>query len=245
MTHKEEFYIKSYHVDFNRDIKISSLMLFFQEAAWASALSLGFGYDDMSAKGLYWVMSRMRFELLELPSWGDVVRVETWPVGVEGLFFRRDFEIYIEDRLIARGVAPHIVLDSKTGRPKRDSDIDIPFPRKSEKFAVESIPTRLLFNCVDVVARREVRYSDLDFNDHVNNTIYFDWVSDCFDKEFYSNYTISSFQLEFLSETHMGDHIELRIGKITDNHFQHEAYNIDSGKVVFKAETLWINRPNA
>jgi hypothetical protein len=54
----------------------------------------------------------------------------------------------------------------------------------------------------------------------------------------YQKYKLSGFTLEFLSETHWSDEIELRIGG-SDLESDVEAFELSSGTTLFKAILNW------
>ena len=236
---KESFEIKSYHVDFKQTLKPSSFMQFFQEVASNHAATLGAGYEPLMARELFWALSRLKVEIIRMPRWGESILIETWPCGAEGLFFRRDFIVYDKDQeVIIRGVSGWLLLAVSTLRPQRPARIGIALPLNEGKRSLEYFPERITARTELVAFRKTVAYNEIDQNLHVNNTRYLDWATDCFQMKHYQEYTLEGFTLEFMSETHWGDEIELRIGSVglTSNI---EAFELASGTTLFKAILNW------
>lgn len=54
-----------------------------------------------------------------------------------------------------------------------------------------------------------MKYSEIDINQHANNARYGEWIMDSFNKEELDDITITSIQINFLSERKLGDEVEI------------------------------------
>lgn len=215
-------------------------MQLFQEAAGNHAQHLGAGYAALLKEKLFWALSRIRVEILQLPKWGDEIHIETWPCSLVGPFFRRDFIFYNQqNQPICKGVSGWLLLNSETMRPQRADRLGIGLPFNEGKFALETFPDRLSGTSETVVFSKEILYNEIDVNYHVNNTRYLDWVMDCFNSDFYQKHQLKSFALEFLGEMHWGDEVELLSGQ-EETSFHIQAVNKKSDKIAFRANIEWI-----
>lgn len=236
---EESFEIKSFDVDFQQNLKPSALMQFFQEVASNHAASLGGGYDVLIERDLFWALSRLKVEITRMPHWGELILIETWPCGNEGLFFRRDYIVYDKDQnIIIRGVSGWLLVAVQTLRPQRPSQLGIVLPVNKGKKSLPYFPDRIATQTTKVAFRKTVAYNEIDQNLHVNNTRYLDWATDCFQLKHYQECKLTDFSLEFLSETHWGDEIELRIGGLTLKS-DIEAFEQSTGTTLFKAVLNW------
>jgi acyl-ACP thioesterase len=240
---KENFRITSYQVDFQENIKPTSLMQLFQEAAGNHAQHLGAGYEALIREKLFWALSRIRVEIDQLPKWGEEIHIETWPCSLVGPFFRRDFLFYNQqNEIICKGVSGWLLLSAETMRPQRSDRLSIELPFNEGKYAVEVFPERLNGLAEVPVFSKKILYNEIDVNNHVNNTRYLDWVMDCFDSDFYREHRLDGFTLEFLGEMHWGDEVELLSGKEKDT-FHIQAVNMNTRKTAFKADVTWSGLP--
>lgn len=214
-------------------------MQLFQEAAGNHAQHLGAGYSALVEEKLFWALSRIRVEILRMPKWGDEIHIETWPCRLVGPFFRRDFIFYNDhNEVICRGVSGWLLISTENMRPQRADRLSFELPFNQGKYALESFPDRINGKAELPVFSKKILYNEIDVNNHVNNTRYLDWVMDCFDSNFYLAHELKSFSLEFLSEMHWGDEVELMSGEEGSSiHIQ--AVNLQSGKVAFKADLEW------
>jgi medium-chain acyl-[acyl-carrier-protein] hydrolase len=236
---KESFKITSYQVDFREQIKPTSLMQLFQEAAGNHAQHLGAGYAALAEEKLFWALSRIKVEIQKTAKWGDEIHIETWPCSLVGPFFRRDFMFFNHhDEVICRGVSGWLLLNAETMRPQRANKLAIELPFNEGKFALTTFPDRLNGKAETPIFSKTILYNEIDVNNHVNNTRYLDWVMDCFGREYYRSHTLKSFTLEFLGEMYWGNEVEL-ISEQEDLLFHIQAVNKETGKIAFRADVNW------
>lgn len=236
---RENFDIKSYNVDFQQNMKPSALMQFFQEVASNHAAELGAGYEDLIARELFWALSRLTVEIGRMPRWGESILIETWPCGSEGLFFRRDFIVYDQNhQIIIRAVSGWLLVAAQTLRPQRPSMLGIELPVNNGRKSLDYFPDRIMAQTEHIAFNKKVAYNEIDQNLHVNNTRYLDWATDCFQLKHYQDHLLTRFSLEFLSETHWGDEIELHIGTVAMDSAI-EAREPTTATKLFKAVLNW------
>jgi acyl-ACP thioesterase len=82
-----------------------------------------------------------------------------------------------------------------------------------------------------------IGYSDIDFNGHLNNSKYVDYILDCFPVEDHKNYMIHTVDLHFNQEALPGDSITLckDLAKMNENMIYIEGINQKDSNVVFKS----------
>ena len=209
----DTYIIRSYDTDCSQSARITSLCNFFQESAWKHAHSMGLGWSHLDERGELWVLSRLDMHVTELPRWRDSVTLTTWACGVEKLFALRDFRITAENgRDLAAGTTSWLVIDMKTRRPKRISEIAEGVVIHSRDRALGRNAERLDFALEGRLQRSyEVGYSDIDMNNHVNNVTYIRWALDSFELPFLKERRLTDFSINFLSEALYGDRITVTV----------------------------------
>jgi medium-chain acyl-[acyl-carrier-protein] hydrolase len=86
---------------------------------------------------------------------------------------------------------------------------------------------------------REVRYSDLDLNGHVNNTRYLDWIDDLHTPDWHGKHLPKMFQINFKKEIRPGSRVTLKwIDDPTGKKMATKG-EVD-GKTAFSAEELFL-----
>jgi acyl-ACP thioesterase len=85
---------------------------------------------------------------------------------------------------------------------------------------------------------REVRYSDVDINQHVNSARYIGWLLDSYPREFYQNHALRSLEVNYLAETRWPDSVSIRSQTLSNDKIAHSIVK-SSGQEVCRAELEW------
>lgn len=206
---KEEVKIKVYETGLTGKLKLSFLFNYFQEAAGNHATGLGVGYFQLKEKNLFWILSRIKVNILRMPDWGESVTITTWPKGIDKLFALRDFN-FIDNagNIIVSGTSCWLLVETQKYKIHKIEELGIYVPEENKlKHALsENLEKIKPLKGIPEVYRHKVTYNELDIHQHVNNSRYADWITDNFEK-----YLIKSVQLNFLEETKFGEEIEIKI----------------------------------
>ncbi|MDR1106405.1 MAG: acyl-ACP thioesterase [Treponema sp.] len=204
---RESFPLRFGAVDRSDRLTLWSTFDFFQEAAISHAEALGVGREDMKISGQAWVLSRLSVFWERRPLYGETVTVRSWPRGSEKLFAVRDYDIRdAEDRPVVRGRSGWLVLDMEKRRPLRVQQLMEKLPLNAGENAF-SAPSPALAARENLVrsGERRAAYSDVDYNGHVNNTRYVQWVQDLADFALLEDAEQMRFDINYLSEVKPGE----------------------------------------
>jgi medium-chain acyl-[acyl-carrier-protein] hydrolase len=201
---EKEFEILSFQIDPNGRLRWASLADLLQEVAWKHADSRDFG-QQLFEKGFMWVLSRFHIKVLEMPSWGQHIKIKTAGRGINKLFALREFEVEDgEGKIIAKASSAWLLLDIKSKRPQRPGQV-LPSELFDDNPDNSLLPDKVYLE-VEMEAGKSfsVNYSDLDMNNHVNNVSYIRWIEDfCFENEIHFNELL----INYISEAIMGEEI--------------------------------------
>lgn len=217
---KENRKILATDVDLHQNLRMSTLMKILQEISISHTEELGCTKKESLDRGLLWVVSRVRLEMKRPVKYDEQVRFETWPGKMQHVLFPRYYRAYSEDgEMILNGSAIWFLIEA-TGRnivfPKQHG-IEIPgISLEGEMELPEELRSLKAENFGESTADgensaegksgktgqylRNVRYSDLDLNGHVNNTRYIDWIDDLHDPRWHENHIPKYFQINFKKE---------------------------------------------
>ena len=204
MKHSERITLFSSYFDMNDRLSAKSILNLFQDLAAIHADMIGVGYLSMLDKNLYWILSRIKFDVLKMPIPNTTVVVETWPHEKGRIDFDRDFRILSEDgEVLIVGTSKWCVIDTEKRSLQRTENVNYNgeiYPEKNydDKFAKIAIPADEL----EEQFVHTVRFSDLDHNHHMNNTNYALLSANASKKQIFSHYEIN-----FLNECLLGDEI--------------------------------------
>jgi acyl-ACP thioesterase len=200
------------HVDRSDRLTIFSTFDLFQEAAISHAADLGVGRDDLARTKQLWVLSRISVLMERRPQYGETVTVRSWPLGADRLFAVRDYDIRDgRDRPVIRGRSGWLVLDLEKRRPLRVHQVVESLPPNEGLHALPggagSLDTRP--DLVKAGERRAV-FSDIDYNGHVNNARYIQWIQDLIEPEILEKADKLRMDINYLGEVKYGEITELR-----------------------------------
>lgn len=166
-------------VDRDNVLTLQGVFKLLQEAAIAHANQYDTGTDAMVTRGESWVLKRMAVAIDRYPTYLEPLRVETWSTGIRGSVGNRDFRVHAGDGPpIIRGSSLWLYINVRARSVIRvPAEIAARFPSgPGAPFCPEL--QELAFDAPDPATASalpvSLRYSDVDANDHVNNTAYFD-----------------------------------------------------------------------
>ncbi len=222
--------VGSYQVHPDGKISLTSLADLLQEIAWRHADSADFGRNlvDMN---LMWALSRLEIKVEKFPKWGQSIQLFTGGRGADKLFAFREFLVLDQnDQVLARGMSSWLLLNSETKRIQKPESV-LPAVLFDTKMKPEWQPSKILVSG-ELIASEEVkvRLSDLDLNDHVNNTSYIRWVENLL---FDQGIRPDSIAINYLSECVGGDIVLLKLYK---GDFGSLVAGSVNEKIVFTAE---------
>lgn len=210
---EKEFQLKYYEMDFKRILKPSSLLNFLQDLATINADMLGFGYDFTSEKNLGWFLVRYHFEFDEYPSGLDEILIKTEARGYSKFFAFRDFEIWTADNQtrLGRVVSQWMLVDLDTKNVEQISkiiDFMPVFEKRNDDLLFEKVFPPLK---TDLESAFEIRYDDIDVNQHVNNANYIVWAFETLTWEFRSRHKLKILDIIFKKEVQLGSDVVSKV----------------------------------
>jgi acyl-ACP thioesterase len=214
---QETFALRFGVVDRSDRLTLASTFAFFQEAAISHAESLGVGRDAMARTGQGWILSRISVFMERRPRFGETITVRSWPRGWDRLFAIRDYDIRdASDTPIVRGRSSWIILDIEKRRPLRPQAVMDTLPLNE---GIDALPgggggLETRENLAGAGERRAV-YSDIDYNGHVNNARYIQWIQDIIEPESFDNARQMRLDINYLSEVKPGEVTALLIAPVT------------------------------
>ncbi len=232
--------IRAYDVDFNNKIKISSVSNLLQDVASVHADQLGLGFKDLNKLDLGWVLSWVKLNIERYPAFGDSVNIKTWPRCKFKLYSMRDYTIRNEtgDVLIS-ATSAWLPINTRTKRITDTKNLPNTIIYDPDMIAVNDFPDKIIAgNTREILLHKKFRYTDIDVNQHVNNTRYIEMILDCYTTEHYKTNQIKNFEISFSSESFFDDEIEISRSS-TDGFHVIQGINTKSLKQVFISKLNW------
>lgn len=206
---QKEYILRAGDFDKFDRIKPSAVLDLFQDAAGQHAEEIGVGFDDMLAQEYLWVLTRIKFEINSAPSRYQSVVVKTWPLAPNRLNYRREYCIEdMDGNKLIIGSSEWVVIHSTERKLlsvpdlyKLDGDYhnEVMFEGKLGK--VRDFETEISPRIVNA------GFSELDINDHVNNTKYANYVIDAINPA--ENEALKTFQIDYRKEVMQGTELNI------------------------------------
>lgn len=243
----KDIHVRSYEVDATGHFSMQAICNHLQDIAWEHAGKLGFGYEQLAQQNLFWVLSRLKIQIMKYPLWNDKVILKTWPRGSEKLFSYRDYAI--EDKnsqLLIAATSAWLILDKVNHRPQPSDFLSkVPsFPEsKVRENDLEKLPS--LEN--DKKNRFiKVLFGHLDMNQHMNYGRYIQWIMDSYPYEIHLSDQLKSLEINFLAEAGLNDEIAVQTRKLpgTENQFLHSLIRKHDKKEITRARLIWDKSTN-
>ena len=241
ILYKKKYHVDLSDVDFTKKLKLSTLFNYFQDIASEAASNLGVGINVLEKEyGILWILMRIRVDIERLPEWDEEITIETWPMPPKRLEFERDYLVKDRDgNIIIRAVSAWVIMDKKERKLKRSDSIPFHYPEIIEERAIDCKLGKVKSNGeTEVAYKKVIGYSDVDFNGHLNNSRYVDYMMDCFAMEDHERSTIQSIEVNFTNEALPGETIILLkdTSAVESNQVYIEGLNEKNEKTVFKAK---------
>lgn len=180
-TFSWEFSISTFDAGQDRRLKPSSQLRLQQEVGERHFAEAGLGYQELYRQGMAFLLTRMNSRIFRAPELDERVTLRTWHRDTRGVQFFRCYQ-FLDERgeLLIDSVTAFALVDVESHRLLR--------PGVFERFGLGEQPERRS-DCPDPVkwkapsplepaGERLVRWSDIDYNGHINNAVYADIACD-------------------------------------------------------------------
>jgi acyl-ACP thioesterase len=234
---QETFSVGFRDIDPSDRLTLGAIFDYFQEASINHAENLGVGRASMAQTGQIWILSRISVVLERRPRYRETITLRSWPRGTEKLFAIRDYDIQDASATpLVRGRSAWLILDMEKHRPLRPQAVVDKLPLNQGLDALHQGVPGLTTRVLTKVGERRAAYSDIDYNRHVNNARYIQWIQDIIDPELLEHASHMRLDVNYLQEIKGGETTELWSAPLDDSGFAFEGRRHDTGQAVFRAE---------
>jgi len=231
----------------DRAVTPQALVSRFQEVINEHTRQMGVGVDRVwNDFGGKWVTTRLKMEIDRFPRFGEEMVIETWPLKPSMLVLPRVCGVKdAAGTTIVRAYSEWCVLNVTDEAIRRTNTFGYPV-------GMEHIPDRLiagrLSNPREVleeserVYEREMRFSDLDFNGHVNNVADIRLAMDCFSAEELAARPVRVLEMAYASQCYAGEVVGVYRRQTDEENFILQGRTAD--RLIFTALVKTANDTN-
>ena len=174
---EKDFIVRLSETDNNGLMKAASIFDCFQDFACEHAAIMGIAATDLLIKNYTWIMLKYDVNIDRLPFWNENLSIKTWRYPHKNLYELRRFEIIDQKGVvIVNGLSAWVMMDFTTRKPVRLSRFMSDDLMKAEKSIEENFPKIPRPENPEIEKKFNVRMQDIDFNNHVNNSVYIGWA---------------------------------------------------------------------
>lgn len=207
---KEKFILRASEVDRKGWAQMGVLLSYFEEIAHLHTHHFNMLISDMNEHGYTWMLNRLNAKVKALPAWRDEVTIYSWQSDLDRIGFYRDFYVFdAEGEALVTARSFWITAtwgDHSLVRPETAYEISGSEPYMLDYQTHPGRINKLRRNFADFSdpekihsATRVIGYTDIDINDHVNNTHYINISRDAADKAV-PNAKVQSFDITYNAE---------------------------------------------
>lgn len=207
-----KFKISSFDVGLDRRLKLSCQLKLQQEVGELQLDKGGLGYEKLYSLGYIFVLTHLNTVVYRAPVFSETVQLVTWSLGAKGAQYYRCYQ-FLDS-------AGNTLIDSMTAFALVDAaEHKLLRPSEFKRFGVKEFPERRntcpvpgrlkLPETMESAGIRTIRWSDIDYNGHLNNSVYADIACDALPGGM-QNKRITGLSISFLHEALEGDRMTLK-----------------------------------
>lgn len=242
--HEEAYYtIRTYEIDSKKQATLPALVKLMHESAMQHVIKLGVSVWDLEPHHISWVLMRQQLSVFRLPRLGEQIKIETYPSGYERLFTYRDYKVYdTAGELIAHSSSTWVLMNTVQRSLARFPGFildmlqlapapELCLPRPSGQLPKMDKTDHSL----DFV----VRWHDLDYNDHLNNMYYLQWMLEALPDDLLISGRLRAFDIQYRAEAQWKDQVRAEVQHLPNGHMLHRLLRPDDGKELALALSEW------
>ncbi len=225
-------------------LKPGMILNYFQDIASDHCAELGISALDLLPKNLAWVVYRYHLNIYRYPVWKENVYLKTWRYPANNLYELRQFDVYDEaENLIVTAKSSWILTRLDNKKPVR-----LKYHMPEQLINGHQLPVENDFTAIPEQTEKGdsrsflVRMHDLDFNRHVNNTVYVIWALESVPNEIASKCLPCEISIQYQGDVVFGDHVTAftqPFPEESDTSYLHTIFHDGQDAPITRVMTRW------
>lgn len=204
-------------VDDQGFLTAEALQRYFEVIGYRHSEEHGCGWEDMREHLGFWVISRIKVEILRMPAKNEIFRIFSWPNPATASGTVRNYIVKdTDDEILVKGMALWTVVSMITDKPVRtdrfslypanlDYSKECVFPEGFDHLKSE-------FEITDPIVERKIEYQFIDKNGHVNNAFYIGRIFKAVCDNFNPLFRIRKYQINYLQPLFAEQRVRMHLG---------------------------------
>ncbi|MBQ1264990.1 MAG: hypothetical protein IIY04_06170 [Oscillospiraceae bacterium] len=215
----ETFLLRPAQCDMKNQWRPSAILEIMQDTAGMHSIDIGVDRETLiKENSLVWVITRLHVEMSRMPSAGETITIETYPTTPRHMFYPRS-HIFRDEKGEVIGTANSlwVTMDIHSRRIAKSEFVEKMMPDNSDLSPASGMPATVRAMPGDIeTGTIEPSFTDLDINEHVNNTKYLDWCLNALGIETMKKKRLHSFDVNYDQEIRPGDSIRTELTRDGD-----------------------------
>ncbi|MGP1441621.1 MAG: acyl-[acyl-carrier-protein] thioesterase [Anaerovoracaceae bacterium] len=181
MKYSFESKVRYSEVDYNQNLKLNTLIDYFQDCSTFQSETLGVGLDYMDDNHQAWLLASWQIVIKRLPKFNEDIKITTWPYEFKSVYGMRNYIMQdSEENYLAYANSIWVMVDTSTGKIFRPDEHQHKSYILSPKLDMEYAPRKIKISGEpESLHNFYVENHHLDTNGHVNNGQYVLMAKDC------------------------------------------------------------------
>ena len=210
-VYEKDYTVSADQTDAKGKVTCGTLARFMQDMTTAHMSEYGITVESLLAENLLWVIVCTQIHITRLPEAGEIIEQYSWPGAEKFGMHSRRYAFFSRDGEELLNAASLFLLVNKDSRalsePVKETHAmpvvtvegEPKLPKMMQKFPA------LLFGKTHAVEE-----SEIDYNGHVNNSVYLDWADSIFDTGYVKSREMKGFWVQYDREILPGQKVEMK-----------------------------------
>ena len=224
-TKKEK--IKYLDVDKNNKLTNRAIINLMQNVAGEHANINGDGLKDQEKTGFAWLILNWKIQVFARPHYEEELEIKTWVNKMELCCSWREFEIYCNNTLVAKGESRWVLTNTKNSKIiKIPEEIIKKYAQKPDKVFEDELKEKISEpKELELTYEETIGRTKLDTNNHLNNLYYLDLAVESLPEDIYETTEFNKVEIMYKKQVKYREKIKCFYGVEENSH-----------KVVIKSE---------
>ncbi len=243
IVHYTEYVIRTFDIDSRKQATVPALIRLMQEAAMEQVIKLGISVWDLEVHNISWILMRKHLQIARMPRLGEKIKIMTHPSGFERIYTYRDFRVFDEAGIqIAQSSTAWLLMNIESRRLSRIPAFILKLSEQlpPEETFVPRVSTKMpKLSQVDWEKSFRVSWHDLDFNQHLNNTFYIQWMLESLPEKVLRYQRLTDMKVQYQAEALLGERVVSQCTRTETGGYLHRLVTEEEGKELAFLATNW------
>ena len=182
-----------------------------------------FGEDNLVIKEKYnalWVASKIKIHIYKNPTWLDILNSESFTSLIKPIKIETETKFTNQNNeLIFIANQQSCLLDMETRKLRKIDTVNFPSDLETDNTLFSQNYQRLNddFYESDFAYEQKVYSQDIDFSNHVNNTVYVRYIMNSLSSEFLDKINITDAEMHYIAESKEGQILKIYKKELENN----------------------------